>query len=207
MEVYLLFFDKLLVCLYRHLKTNIMSITISTRQLLRLLMILSWIIFIGVCAEAGGILCNSIFALLFNADNAKYFWSGADLSSLYSYDPGYFLVVTLVMSIVAILKAIMFYLIVKILHEKKLDMAQPFNNELSKFLANVSYLTLGIGIFSIAGVRHAEWLTKLGVKMPDAELLGLGGADVWFFMGVTLLVITQIFKRGVEIQAEHELTV
>ena len=35
----------------------------------------------------------------------------------------------------------------------------------------------------------------------------LEGADIWLFMGVTLLVIAQIFKRGIEIQDEHELTV
>jgi hypothetical protein len=37
--------------------------------------------------------------------------------------------------------------------------------------------------------------------------LHLGGADVWLFMGVILYIIAQIFKRGIEIQAENELTV
>jgi hypothetical protein len=43
--------------------------------------------------------------------------------------------------------------------------------------------------------------------MPDIEHLRLGGADVWLFMGVTLFVIGHIFKRGIEIQSENELTV
>jgi len=43
--------------------------------------------------------------------------------------------------------------------------------------------------------------------MPDVQYLRLGGADVWLFMGVTLFVIAQIFKRGIEIQTENELTV
>lgn len=43
--------------------------------------------------------------------------------------------------------------------------------------------------------------------MPDVQYLGLGGADVWLFMGVSLFVIAQIFKRGIEIQSENELTV
>jgi hypothetical protein len=30
---------------------------------------------------------------------------------------------------------------------------------------------------------------------------------VWLFMSVTLFVIAQIFKRGIEIQTENELTV
>jgi hypothetical protein len=43
--------------------------------------------------------------------------------------------------------------------------------------------------------------------MPDIQYLQLGGADVWLFMGITLLVIAQIFRRGIEIQTENELTV
>ena len=43
--------------------------------------------------------------------------------------------------------------------------------------------------------------------MPDTQLLHLGGADVWLFMAVILFIIAQIFKRGIEIQTENELTV
>ena len=46
-----------------------------------------------------------------------------------------------------------------------------------------------------------------GVKMPDLGLLRLGGADVWLFMGFALLVIALIFKKGIEIQNENDLTV
>jgi len=45
------------------------------------------------------------------------------------------------------------------------------------------------------------------VKMPEIQYLRLGGADVWLFMGVILFVLAQIFKRGIEIQTENELTV
>lgn len=45
------------------------------------------------------------------------------------------------------------------------------------------------------------------VKMPDVQTLNIGGADVWLFMGITLFIIAQIFKRGIEIQSENELTV
>jgi hypothetical protein len=45
-----------------------------------------------------------------------------------------------------------------------------------------------------------------GVQIPDIQALRLAGADVWLYMGITLLVIAQIFKRGIEIQTENELT-
>jgi Protein of unknown function (DUF2975) len=105
------------------------------------------------------------------------------------------------------MKACIFYLIIKILHDKKLNMSQPFSREVRLFILKVSYLAFGIGLFTWWGVKYTEWLVNLGVKMPDTQHLRLGGADVWLFMSVTLFVIAQIFKRGIEIQTENELTV
>ena len=175
----------------------------TTDWMLKILYILSWIIFTGVCIEACSFISNGFFTLVINPINAKYY----HLSSLYEYDPGYFFVVILLMTIVGIMRAIMFYLIVKLLHDKKLNISQPFNKELGRFIFNVSYLSFGIGLFSYWGVKYTEWLVKQSVKMPDIQFLRLGGADVWLFMGVTLFVIAQIFKRGIEIQSENELTV
>ena len=86
-------------------------------------------------------------------------------------------------------------------------MSQPFSREVGRFIFKISYLALSIGLFSWWGVKYTEWFVKQGVKMPDIEYLRLGGADVWLFMGVILFVIAQIFKRGIEIQTENELTV
>lgn len=201
-------FDKYLsIFVLSSLKQLCMEIKITTKQILKVLLVLSWIIFIGVCIEAGGLIFNTFYALVLNPIAARSFWMKADLSGLLQYDRGNFFAQTFFMIIVAVLKAIMFYLIVKTLHDKKLNMAQPFSKELTRFVSITSYLALLIGLFSLWGVKYAGWLTRQGVSMPGAEQLRLGGADVWLFMGVTLLVITQIFKRGIEIQTENELTV
>jgi len=181
--------------------------TISTKQILKVLLILSWIIFIGVCVEAGGCIFSASYTLLINSMNAAHFWEGNDLSGLYKYDPGYFVAETLLISIAAVLKAVIFYLIVKILHDKKIDMAQPFSNEVRRLILKISCLAFGIGLFTQWGVHYTEWLVKKGISMPDTQHLHLGGPDVWLFMGVILFVIAQIFKRGIEIQTENELTV
>ena len=184
-----------------------MEIKITTAQILKILYVASWIIFIGVCIEAGGFIFNAFFTLVLNPNDARHLWQQVDLSNLYKYDHGYFFVVTLIMSIVAVMRALIFYLIVKILHDKKLNLSQPFNREIGRFIFKVSYLSLGIGLFSYWGVKYTEWLVKQGVQMPDIQHLRLGGADVWLFMAVTLFVIAQIFKRGIEIQSENELTI
>jgi hypothetical protein len=184
-----------------------MEIKITTKQMLNVLHVISWIIFIGLCINAGGILFNAFYTLIVNPIAAVNFWQGIDLSGLLNFDKGYFIVETLLMSIVTILKAVLFYLIVKILYDKKLNLAQPFNIEIKRFISNMSYLAIGIGLFSYWGINYTKWLATKALAMPDIQSLQFGGADVWLFMGIILLVIAQIFKRGVEIQSENDLTI
>lgn len=185
-----------------------METKITVGQLLRILLyILSWIIFVGVSINAGGFISNTFYTMSINPEHAQNFWPGLNLSALYKYDPGYFLLETLLMSMVAILKATIFYLIIDMLHNKKLSLSQPFNTKVRRFILRVAYLSLLTGLFSAWGTRYADWFVKQGVQIPAIQQLNLDGADVWLFMSVTLFVIAQVFKRGIEIQAENELTV
>jgi hypothetical protein len=185
-----------------------MEIKITTKQLLKVLQVLSWIIFIGLCVEAGGIIVNTFITLFINHSGVNNFWKGSDyLSRLYKFDQGYFITITLTMIIVAVLKAIMFYLIVKLFKEKKLNLSQPFSADLSRFILLLSYLAWGIGIFSLTGLRYAGWLASQGVGPADLQALQIAGADVWLFMAIILVVIVQIVKRGTEIQTENEFTI
>ncbi len=185
-----------------------MEIKITSSHVLKLLQILSWIIFIGLCIEAGGIAVNTFITLFINPSAVDNFWEGNKyLAGLYRFDHGYFIVITLIMIIVAVLKAIMFYLIVKLFTEKKLKISQPFSPELRHFIILQAYLAAGIGIFSYSGINYTVWLTKQGAPSADLQSLHLAGADVWLFMAVILFVIVQIVKRGIEIQKENDLTI
>jgi len=183
-----------------------MKVNLSTEKMLKIVYILSWILFIGLCIEAGGFITNLVFAL-FNPSIVSHLWHQVDLSDLFEFSQGYFVILTSIMSIVAIMKAFLFYLIVKILHDKKLNVTKPFSAAFGNFIFKVSYLTFGIGIFSFLGVKHVEWFVSQGVQFMDVSNLRIDGADVWLFMSVTLFVIAQIFKRGIEMQDENELTI
>ena len=56
-----------------------MEIKITTNQILKVLEILSWIIFIGLCIEAGGTIVNTIITLFINPLGVKNFWEGEDV--------------------------------------------------------------------------------------------------------------------------------
>ena len=184
-----------------------MEIKISSKQMLLVLRILCWIIFIGLCIEAGGILFNLFHTLLYNPIGAGFFWNQIDFSALYQFDKGQFIVVTGIMSIVAILKAIMFYLIIRIIENKELSLTSPFNHSVRKFILIQAYISFGIGFFSNYGLNYTDWLVKQNIQMPTIHLLKIAGADVWLFMGVILIVLAYIFKRGIELQEEIDLTV
>ncbi|HUC83002.1 MAG TPA: DUF2975 domain-containing protein [Flavisolibacter sp.] len=185
-----------------------MEIKITTRHFLKVLELVSWVIFIGLCIEAGGTIINTVIAFFINSTWTGNFWEGADyLTSLFEFDKGHFLAVAIIMIIVSVLKAILFYLIVKLFIEKKLSISQPFSVRLRRFVATAAYLALGIGMFSYYGDKYAAWLSKQGVPAVDLQALHIAGADVWLFMAVVLFVILQLVKRGIEIQSENDLTI
>ena len=72
---------------------------------------------------------------------------------------------------------------------------------------NIAYCAIGIGLFSMWGSDIAEWLIGKGEKLPTISKLKLGGADVWFFMGFIILIFAKIFKKGIEIQSDNDLTI
>jgi len=178
----------------------------STKQVLTILLVLAWIIFVGICIEAGGYLTNAVFTLA-NPSVVGRLWHQADLSDLLRFGTQHYFTMMVILTIVSVLKAVLFYLIIKNLHDKKLSMAQPFNLAAQRLIFQLAYVVLLIGLFSVGGIRYTAWLVKQGVNMPDTQALPLSGADVWLFMCVILYVIGQIFKRGIDIQTENELTV
>lgn len=180
---------------------------ITSKQILKALNVLSWIIFIGICVRTGGYIFNTIFLLTTNPFGAHYFWEGADLSGLLAFDQGYFIVMALLMIIVSVMKALLFYCIIKILHDKKLNMDKPFNKEINSLIFSLTYISMAIGLFSGWAAGYSEWFIKKGVLMPSLESLHVDGASAWWFIAILLFVIGHIFKRGIEIQTENELTV
>lgn len=176
----------------------------KTQNLLNILHVLSWLIFAGLCIFTGTIVFNSIYTMFINHADARSFYRGINLAHLYAYGKGHFLTVTLLMTFAAALKAYLFYLLIKAV--KALDLTQPFNDEVGKYIGRIAYVALIIGVLSWIGISYTGWLIEQGVNLPDMHDY-LGGGDVLVLMGIILFVIAQIFKRGIEIQSENALTV
>jgi len=181
--------------------------SVKTDHILKALHVLSWIVFIGLCIEAGGFIVNTIVTLMSTPEGAAKFWKEVDLDAVYRYSQSHYVTLTVLMIIAAVLKALMFYFIIKIFYHRKLNLSKPFNEATKRFVLNLGYLSLGIGFFSFWGSKVAEGLAQKGVNIPDLRYLRLAGADVWLFMGIVLFIIAFIFKKGIEIQNENDLTI
>lgn len=181
--------------------------TIKTDYILNALHVLSWIVFIGLCLDAGIFIVYTVLTLVLEPAVAAKMWKEVDLTAVYNYSQSHFVTLTSLIIITTILKALMFYVIVLFFYKKNFNLTKPFNETTKKFVLKLGYLSLGIGFFSSWGTGFVEGLVRKGVSIPDLRFMRLAGADVWWFMGIVLMVIAFIFKKGIELQNENELTV
>lgn len=169
-----------------------------------LLHVLSWIIFIGLCIKTAALFFSYLFSMVVNPNGASDLYLGLNLSGLYVFDTGYFSALVLSMVIIMAMKAYIFYLVIRIF--LKLNLVHPFSSEVAGLISKISYEALAIGFLSFIVSRYVQWLTKKGAVLPSLNDF-LGSADEFLFLGGVIFVIAQVFRRGVEIQSENDLTV
>ena len=85
-----------------------MEIKITTQQILNVLHVLSWIIFIGLCIEAGGVIFNALYVLFYNPAGVYHYADGSNLSALLSHDQTQYVEQVSLMAIVSGLRALLF---------------------------------------------------------------------------------------------------
>ena len=181
--------------------------SIKTDYILQALHVLSWIVFVGLCIDASTFIVSTIATLMLEPPQAAKFWRQVDLNAVYNFNESRFVTLTALIIITTILKATMFYMIIQFFYKKKFNLSKPFSETTKRFVLTLGYLSLGIGLFSSWGTGVVEGLVKERVSIPDLRFMRLAGADVWWFMGIVLLVIAFIFKKGIDLQNENELTV
>lgn len=167
------------------------------------LLIVAWLIFVGLCIEAGGLVVNYFFSL-YKPELVQNLYQKLDLSGLYkSSRPAFFGVYNFIITI-SVLKACLFYIVIRLMH--KMDLTKPFNTFVGKQILLVSYFTLSIGLLSYLARQFANNLRHRGF---DTDNLNQFWADSQAFvlMGAVIYIIATIFKKGIELQNENDLTV
>lgn len=183
------------------LKLNTMSKTDNI--VFKALHILAWIIFVGLCIEAGGLIVNFIFSL-YNPEMLPKLYQKLDLSEMYERSTmAYYSMYSFILAI-SILKAVLFYTVINLL--STLNLSKPFNSLVSKQIYRISYYTLSIGLLSYLVRESARQLNHRAI---NTDVLSEFWADssAFILMAAVIYVIAAIFKRGIELQDEIDLTV
>ena len=170
----------------------------NTEKLLKFMHVLSWIVFIGLLIKVGTII-TSFFISIGNPAVAKNLFGGIDLSEYYNYSfKQYTFIVSYKVALYAT-EAYIAYLIIKLL--SKLNLEQPFNANVQGLMQQISYSIFHLWILAIVHNAHVRYIAKRYDFSMD-----LFSSDFIFLAGI-IFIFAQIVKRGIEIQAENELTI
>lgn len=167
------------------------------------LKIVAWVIFVGLSIEAGALIVNFIFSL-FKPEIIQNLYQKLDLTEMYHRNKLAFYSMYSFILIISILKAYLFYIVVILV--SKLNLEKPFNNDVERQISRISYYTLSIGILSFIAQQttinlqnHGFIIDKLNQFWADSQ--------AFIMMAAIIYVIAVIFKKGIEIQNENDLTV
>lgn len=167
------------------------------------LYVIAWIIFVGLSIEAGGLLVNFFFSI-YNPEIVPNLYQKLDLTQMYNDSKLVFFGVYSFILIISILKAVLFYTVIRLMH--KMDLKKPFSTFVSNQISQVSYYALSIGLLSYVGRQLVKGLMHHGF-VPDSLNQFWVDSEAFIFMGAVIHIIAIIFKKGVDIQNENDLTV
>lgn len=174
----------------------------ETKQVLSIMKIVSWVIFIGLCIKTGAIIISFFVSFFVNPEASKNIYLGLDFSSLCKLKMHYLILMASLLIVVSVLKAHLFYLVIKIF--SKINIDNPFSVHVANLITKISYITLSLAIISKIANSFNLWL--ITHKGRSAVPLDYGYKELFFMAGI-LFIIAYIFKRGVELQTENELTI
>jgi len=165
--------------------------------------IVAWIIFVGLCIEAGGLTVNFVFSL-YKPEFVQNLYQKLDLSQMYALSKWAFFSMYSFILVISILKAYLFYVVIMLIF--KLDLSKPFNTYVADQITKISYYTLDIGIISYIARQTSKNLLHRGFEIDHLNQFW-ADSQAYILMAAVIYVIATIFSRGVEIQNENDLTV
>lgn len=167
----------------------------KTATILAIMNVLSWIAYIGISIKCGAMIFTYILSL-FNQEVAKDLYQGLNLYDLMNDSMvQYTLFVGATVGLLAI-KAYVAHLVIKVL--SKINLKSPFDMEVAIYMEKISIMILALWLISLGATMYQEWM--------DLPPMDWSGGEALFLSGLIFL-FAQIFKKGVEIQAENDLTV
>ena len=171
----------------------------KTERILAFMNFLAWIGFFALLLKAGSILTSFIISIA-KPEGTKNIYLGLNLYSLRKFDFWHYTGSVALMAAITAMEAYVALLVIRVL--SKIKMASPFTIEIARRLERISIMILFIWAVSMLYNAHAEWLMKSVIGLQEPLIEG----DFIYLAGI-VFIFSQIFKKGVELQSENELTV
>ena len=167
------------------------------------LYIVAWLIFVGLSIEAGGLIVNFFFSL-YKPEFVQNLYEKLDLSEIYNSSRLAFFGIYSFILTISILKAFLFYIVIRLM--QKMDLSKPFSTFVATQIKLISYYTLSIGLLSSIASQLARYLMHHDFVTDNLNRFWTDG-QAFILMGAVIYIIATIFKKGVDIQDENDLTV
>lgn len=164
---------------------------------------LVWLIFVALSIEAGGLIVNFFFTM-YKPEFVHNLYQKMDLIQMYQESKFAFFGIYSFILIISILKAVLFYTVIRLMHT--MDRSKPFSNFVVSQITYISYYTLSIGLLSYIARQFTKSLIHHG-PIPDNISQFWVDSEAFILMWAVIHIISTIFRKGVELQQENELTV
>lgn len=165
--------------------------------------IMAWLIFVGLSIEAGGLIVNFVFSL-YEPGFIPNLYQKLDLTEMYVVNKwGFFSMYSFIL-VISVLKAYLFYIVIMLL--LRLDLSKPFSSFVSEKISQISYFTFTIGLLSYMARETANDLLRRGYNVEQLNQFWVDSA-AFILMAAIVYIIATIFKKGIELQNENDLTV
>jgi hypothetical protein len=175
----------------------------TTNTLLWLIQVISTVTFCGLCLQAAGLIFFSLYHVI-SPESSGEMILGIDMSQLFGLGKMDFAILLVLTLSVAVLKAFAFYYTLNIF--STLNLVKPFSQEIASLISKISYLILTAGILGTITFQYSEVLEAKGFELNQLQTWW-DDNYAYLLMGSIIFVIAQIFKKGLELQAENDLTI
>ncbi len=169
----------------------------------KFLKVICWIIFLGLCIQTGTLLFNFIFSL-FRPVATHNLYAGLDLSKIYNQSLVLYSCLFSLAIAVSALKAYLFYVVIKLFMQ--LNLKKPFNEQVSFGITKIGYCALFIGLLGYLAERFNKGLLHKGYETSVINSYW-NDSETFLLLSAVIVVIAMIFKKGIELQNENDLTV
>lgn len=176
-----------------------MSTKTQTETILTIMNVLTWIVFIGLMIEAGAVLVSYGVGIINPAAVTKMY-KGLDFYGLSQYDFWLYTGIISLKAAILIIEAYTAYIVIKVLSTIKIT--NPFTMDVAQRLEKIAYMLILAWCAILLYNGQLKWLSKDIAGLQELSL----STDLIIYAGL-VFVIAQIFKKGVELQNENELTV